>query len=161
MMERHCLKKNIWESKLPCCDKTCSKDHCVTSNWQSLTTVSKETRTSAHSHEKLILKTNHISLQRNPTLQKGISFGQHLVYCLVSPQAEDTAKMCPWLSKAVRWCIKRLTSLKAEASSSPLMEIWMLRALLWRWAMHRESGSPLSGDTGKDLNSKSGMNWFL
>ena len=98
---------------------------------------------------------------KEPTLQKGISFGQHLVYCLVSPQAEDTAKMCPWLSKTMRWCIKGLTSLKGDASSSPLMEIWMLRALLWRWAMHRESGSSLSGDTGKDLNSKSGMNWFL
>lgn len=57
MMERRCQKKQIWERKLPCWDKTCGKDHCVTSSWQSLPTVSKETRTSVHSHQKLIRTT--------------------------------------------------------------------------------------------------------
>ena len=142
------LRQNLWE------------DRCVTSNWQSLPTVSKETRTSVHGHQKPIQTTVIQVCNGTPRPRKNtIWIAPRLLPG--QPRAEDTARMGPSLSKTVRRCVRGLTSLKGEASGSSLMEIWTVRALLRRLAMRTESGSSLSGDTGKDVNSKRGMNRFF
>lgn len=159
MMERRCQKKQIWERKLPCWDKTCGKDHCVTSSWQSLPTVSKETRTSVHSHQKLIRTTIIQVCKGTPRPRKEYHLDNTSFTACESPSRGHSSDV-PLTLRNCEMMYRRTCFTEGEASCSSLTEIWTVRALLRRLAMHTESGSSLSGDTGKDLIVRGGWTGF-